>query len=341
MLSPLSPFLLYFRKVSEEEKIVDVPIPHYIYITVNKKDKLQEGQTVKEGEKIGNQIISLPGRIKKIYTTTNNQIIKIEFFGKFASLHKRKPHIESIMGNYNNELFMDFVDMHPFIQISYSGVKFFRNIIENFFSTILKRKGKIIILTNDKRFKQLKLDSRIKIIYFSSYRKYLIKRENFPNLIRINELLELIFPAIYNIGYIFQIFSLVDLDNKRTTNYRVRKGMLLYDFLKSIGKEDSNIEIYEIQREKLSEYKSVSPKNTIIYHQEGFAIYSKRREQKEHECFLCGNCKRYCPYGIYVGLYRKLEEAGKDIKECIECGICDIVCPANLENLNFIKRLGK
>jgi electron transport complex protein RnfC len=72
---------------------------------------------------------------------------------------------------------------------------------------------------------------------------------------------------------------------------------------------------------------------------------SKRREM--HDCIRCAKCVSVCSMGLEPYLLMNLtehklwEEAEKTrILNCLDCGSCSYICPANRPVLDYV-RLGK
>ncbi|MDD5408871.1 MAG: 4Fe-4S dicluster domain-containing protein, partial [Candidatus Omnitrophica bacterium] len=66
---------------------------------------------------------------------------------------------------------------------------------------------------------------------------------------------------------------------------------------------------------------------------------------EEGPCIRCAACVRGCPVGlmpcqINLASEKSLWQSTKDYgaSDCIECGICNYVCPANRRLLQTIKR---
>ena len=74
---------------------------------------------------------------------------------------------------------------------------------------------------------------------------------------------------------------------------------------------------------------------------------SESRTHAETACLRCGRCLRACPMGLMPGVLADISESGdidalsaSRVKDCMECGSCAFVCPAQKSVVQSI-RLGK
>jgi len=68
---------------------------------------------------------------------------------------------------------------------------------------------------------------------------------------------------------------------------------------------------------------------------------------EERPCIRCGRCSEHCPMGLVPTQLMRLTKFGKLIEadkwgilNCVECGCCEFVCPANIPLVHWI-RTGK
>jgi electron transport complex protein RnfC len=76
----------------------------------------------------------------------------------------------------------------------------------------------------------------------------------------------------------------------------------------------------------------------------GILICQKARIEKEGPCVRCATCVDACPMGlmpteIYKYVSNKKFDAAKDygVLDCIECGCCAYVCPAQIPLVHYLK----
>jgi electron transport complex protein RnfC len=85
----------------------------------------------------------------------------------------------------------------------------------------------------------------------------------------------------------------------------------------------------------------------VIKSTTGIILLNKKeaKMQEEEFCIRCGACVRECPVGLMPCLINLASEKemwqktkAYDVLDCIECGICNYVCPANRRLVQSIKR---
>jgi electron transport complex protein RnfC len=81
----------------------------------------------------------------------------------------------------------------------------------------------------------------------------------------------------------------------------------------------------------------------------GVLIFNKKESKRgyTHNCIRCARCVAACPMGLEPVLLRNASQAenwelleDEHVMDCIECGSCSYICPANVPLLDYI-RLGK
>ena len=124
-----------------------------------------------------------------------------------------------------------------------------------------------------------------------------------------------------------QEVSLLDLPSGAPLSYIRRKFDLQYTaFEKNVWsgiKPDANY--------------AVQPGTDTVY----FSDVEENRKNTEFGCNKCGECISVCPMYLfpfefaYVG-HRRALKAG--VRACIECGLCEYICPAELPLMNMIRK---
>ena len=68
-------------------------------------------------------------------------------------------------------------------------------------------------------------------------------------------------------------------------------------------------------------------------------IINYKKEYLENECINCGKCREVCPANIDPKACFVNKNNNNDISKCIECGLCTYICPAYINFKNRIKEL--
>lgn len=85
----------------------------------------------------------------------------------------------------------------------------------------------------------------------------------------------------------------------------------------------------------------------VIKSSTGILLFSQKEADLAEEifCIRCGACARECPVGLMPcminlasekALWNETRKYGS--ADCIECGLCNYVCPANRRLVQSIKR---
>ena len=82
----------------------------------------------------------------------------------------------------------------------------------------------------------------------------------------------------------------------------------------------------------------------IIKGTSGILIWKDVKTEEEGPCVRCANCVDACPMGlmpteIYKFVNNKDFKQAKEygVLDCIECGCCAFVCPANIPLVHYLK----
>lgn len=129
--------------------------------------------------------------------------------------------------------------------------------------------------------------------------------------------------------------------------FRLRLGTPIHDVLDTVGiPEDTG----KIIAGGPMMGKAISNIDAYIAKGMGSLLFMNEKESKrgrEYPCIRCGKCVNGCPMGLESTLLatlaqqQKWEECEKNgIMNCIECGSCSFICPANRPLTDYI-RVGK
>ena len=70
-------------------------------------------------------------------------------------------------------------------------------------------------------------------------------------------------------------------------------------------------------------------------------IYKEDTIELESECLKCGKCSEVCPANLIPSLIISNKKKKKELRinRCMECGLCSYVCPAKIELREKIKEV--
>lgn len=166
--------------------------------------------------------------------------------------------------------------------------------------------------------------------------------------------------VVHNIGTVFAIYEAVYMNKplyervvtitgnclKNPKNLLVRIGTPLRDLITECGSliEEPSKVIIGGPMMGISQYTLDTP---VIKTTTGVIFFTREEieETKEEFCLHCGECIINCPMGIYPNLISLAVENEKfDLAEnygpldCIECGLCNYLCPAKRSLVQAIKK---
>ncbi len=128
-------------------------------------------------------------------------------------------------------------------------------------------------------------------------------------------------------------------------DFLVRLGTPIRNLLEHVGLKDSATKIIlGGPMMGLAQYSLDVP---VTKGTNGIVVLTEPVNSEFEHCIRCGDCVRHCPmfllpYKLSIAMEKgRLDLAEKlDIKDCMECGVCSYVCPANRPIVHFI-RMGK
>jgi len=133
---------------------------------------------------------------------------------------------------------------------------------------------------------------------------------------------------------------------KEPKNLLVRVGTLLKELIDFCGglKEDTKMIVMGGPMMGVAQWSLDVP---VIKATSGIIALTYIPKDHEQPCIRCGRCAEHCPMGLIpnqlmrLTKFGEIEEADKwGILNCVECGCCGFVCPANIPLVHWI-RTGK
>ncbi|MBN1222313.1 MAG: electron transport complex subunit RsxC [Candidatus Aminicenantes bacterium] len=133
---------------------------------------------------------------------------------------------------------------------------------------------------------------------------------------------------------------------KNPKNVLVRIGTRFEDVIAFCGgrTESSDILVMGGPMMGLSQW---TPEIPVIKGTSGILAWTAPAPPFEHNCIRCSRCVAHCPMRLvptqlmkYVRYDHNQEAESWGILDCVECGCCQYVCPANIPLVHWI-RLGK
>jgi len=129
-------------------------------------------------------------------------------------------------------------------------------------------------------------------------------------------------------------------------NLSVRIGTSFQEVIDFCGgsKQDNNVMIMGGPMMGLAQWSPLVP---VVKGTSGILLWSDPAPHKEYTCIRCARCVQHCPMSLVptqlmkLARYEHLKEAeANGILDCVECGCCQYVCPAEIPLVHWI-RLGK
>lgn len=93
-------------------------------------------------------------------------------------------------------------------------------------------------------------------------------------------------------------------------------------------------------------YATIATNDMRVDEHTGFIAFGEKTPfLEDSKCKRCGACSKKCPMGVEVYQVVRAYEKNQKVdllachmEQCIECGNCTYVCPANRNNMNFLQR---
>jgi len=155
-----------------------------------------------------------------------------------------------------------------------------------------------------------------------------------------------IYEAIYRNKPLYEkVVTVVGGDLENSSNLEVRLGTPIKDLIDQCGpvkKEPKKI-IMGGPMMGIAQFDLNAP---VVKGTSGIVLLSEEEviEVQERACLRCGECIAHCPIGLEPGLISlaiakdKLDLAESyGVMDCIECGLCSYICPANRNLVQAIK----
>ncbi|MDR1742335.1 MAG: electron transport complex subunit RsxC [Dysgonamonadaceae bacterium] len=168
--------------------------------------------------------------------------------------------------------------------------------------------------------------------------------------------------VVQNVGTSFAVYEAVQKDKplierivtvtgksvSSAGNYRVRIGVTLLDVVNFAGGIPEDTGKYVAGGPMMGravanlEIPTAKGSAGVLFIREGEAAH-----REMHNCIRCARCVKVCPMGLEPYLLMSLSEnslwermESERTMDCIECGCCSYICPANRTLLDYI-RFGK
>ncbi|MFC1709059.1 electron transport complex subunit RsxC [Candidatus Omnitrophota bacterium] len=155
-----------------------------------------------------------------------------------------------------------------------------------------------------------------------------------------------IYEAVYKNKPLYEkVVTVVGKNLENSANLEVRLGTPMKDLIDQCGpvKEEPVKIVMGGPMMGIAQYDLNAP---VIKGTSGILLLSKDEvvEVEEEFCLRCGECVAECPMGLEPGLISlaiakdKLDLAEEyGVMDCIECGLCSYMCPANRNLVQAIK----
>ena len=155
-----------------------------------------------------------------------------------------------------------------------------------------------------------------------------------------------IYEALYKNKPLYEkVVTVVGRDLENSANLEVRLGTPIKDLIEQCGplKQQPKKIVMGGPMMGIAQYNLDVP---VIKGTSGIILLSEDEvvDVKEKFCLRCGECLSHCPMGLEPGMISLAiakdrldlaEEYG--VMDCIECGLCSYVCPANRNLIQAIK----
>jgi len=155
-----------------------------------------------------------------------------------------------------------------------------------------------------------------------------------------------IYEAVYKNKPLYEkVITVAGKNLENSENLEVRLGTTIKDLIEQCGplKEEPTKIVMGGPMMGIAQYDLNAP---VVKGTGGVILLDKNEvvEVEEEFCLRCGECVAECPMGLEPGLISlaiakdKLDLAEEyGVMDCIECGLCSYVCPANKNLVQAIK----
>lgn len=191
----------------------------------------------------------------------------------------------------------------------------------------------------------------IKDGYPNGYERYLIKEtlnleyKNKPQEVKVIcenvETIYAIYEALkYHKPLTERIITISGNGIKKPANYKVKIGTNLNE-LNQKKELFKNINNPILISGGLMMGNSIPSDEFIITPDVNCIIYKEDTIESESECLKCGKCSEVCPANLIPSLIISNKKKKKELRinRCMECGLCSYVCPAKIELREKIKEV--
>ena len=126
---------------------------------------------------------------------------------------------------------------------------------------------------------------------------------------------------------------------KKPCNILVKEGTLVKDIINKVGGYKKTKENYNLILGGPMSGNSISTDEVMITKSVTGIIVIKKKKEMTRDCINCGKCSNICPANLSPFLILKNKKI--NTKKCIGCGLCSYICPSKIDLVNKIKENNK